>query len=695
MTEQIFSNKYINREISWLSFNERVLQEASDPEVPLLERLRFVGIFSNNMDEFFKVRYAKIQRISLGKIPGKTKFEIRQAKKLLKVITQTAIKQQNEMRRVRRGIFQELKQHDIFIINERELNKKQGEYVKNFFINKVSPSLVTIVLNDLPTFPIIKDSSVYLAVKMSKKKGLEIKDDITEPIYALVEIPTDDLGRFVVLPKENNKNYIMLLDDVIRYNLDEIFNIFDYDHIEAHVIKISRDAQFEEDTDRTKSIMEKVSFYVRQRQKGEPVRLIYDEKISDDTLEFLKQKMGIDELDSLIPGGRIHNHRDFMGFPYLGKKKLLYKQYPQLPIKNLSLYGSILKQIKQQDYLLYAPYHNYKYIIKFLREAALDPKVKEIKITIYRLAKNSQIASSLINAAKNGKKVTVQIELRARFDEAQNIKYAKIFKNEGINLVFGLPDIKVHSKICMIEREEHGEIKRYGFISTGNFNEKTAKIYTDYTLLTYNQEILEDVSKVFDFFDINYKIPKYKHLLVSPHYFRRKMYSLINEQIKLAEQGKKALIRLKMNSLSDRKMINRLYQASQKGVKIQLIVRGINRLIPNIKGLSENIEAISIVDKFLEHPRLFIFGEDKKAKVFIGSADFMPRNLDRRVEVTTPIYDETIKKELIDTFNISWNDNVKARVFNEKQDNQYKKTNGKPIRSQFETYDYYEQKLNN
>ena len=695
MTEQIFSNKYINREISWLSFNERVLQEASDPEVPLLERLRFVGIFSNNMDEFFKVRYAKIQRISLGKIPGKTKFEIRQAKKLLKVITQTAIKQQNEMRRVRRGIFQELKQHDIFIINERELNKKQGEYVKNFFINKVSPSLVTIVLNDLPTFPIIKDSSVYLAVKMSKKKGLEIKDDITEPIYALVEIPTDDLGRFVVLPKENNKNYIMLLDDVIRYNLDEIFNIFDYDHIEAHVIKISRDAQFEEDTDRTKSIMEKVSFYVRQRQKGEPVRLIYDEKIADDTLEFLKQKMGIDELDSLIPGGRIHNHRDFMGFPYLGKKKLLYKQYPQLPIKNLSLYGSILKQIKQQDYLLYAPYHNYKYIIKFLREAALDPKVKEIKITIYRLAKNSQIASSLINAAKNGKKVTVQIELRARFDEAQNIKYAKIFKNEGINLVFGLPDIKVHSKICMIEREEYGEIKRYGFISTGNFNEKTAKIYTDYTLLTYNQEILEDVSKVFDFFDINYKIPKYKHLLVSPHYFRRKMYSLINEQIKLAEQGKKALIRLKMNSLSDRKMINRLYQASQKGVKIQLIVRGINRLIPNIKGLSENIEAISIVDKFLEHPRLFIFGEDKKAKVFIGSADFMPRNLDRRVEVTTPIYDETIKKELIDTFNISWNDNVKARIFNEKQDNQYKKTNGKPIRSQFETYDYYEQKLNN
>ncbi len=683
--------KYINREISWLSFNERVLQEASDKKVPLLERLRFVGIFSNNMDEFFKVRYAKIQRISEGKFPEKTKFEVRQAKKLLKEITKIAIKQQEEMRRVRRGIFQELKQHDIYLIDERELNRNQGEFVKNFFINKVSPSLFTIVLNDLPEFPIIKDSSVYLAVKMSKRNSNAGENQ--EPIYALVEIPTDELGRFVVLPKEGEKNYIMLLDDVIRYNLDEIFNIFDYDDIEAHVIKISRDAQFEEDLDRTKSVLEKVSFYVRQRQKGEPVRLIYDEGIAKDTLEFLKQKMGFDELDSLIPGGRIHNHRDFMGFPDLGKTDLLYKQYPQLPIKNLSLRGSILKQIKEKDRLLYAPYHNYKYVLKFLREAALDPKVKEIKITIYRLAKNSQIAGALINAAKNGKKVTVQIELRARFDEAHNIKYAEIFKNEGINLVFGLPDIKVHSKVCMISREEEGKIQRYGFISTGNFNEKTAKIYTDYTLFTADQEIMEDVDKLFDFFDINYKIPKYKHLLVSPHFFRKKIYTLINEQVKRAKEGKKAFIRMKMNSLSDRRMIDRLYKASQAGVKIHLIVRGINRLIPGIKGLSENIEAISVVDKFLEHPRLLIFGPEGEEKVFIGSADLMPRNLDRRVEVTTPVYDPDIKKELIDTFNISWNDNVKARIFNEKQDNQYKKGGNKEIRSQFATYDYYLDKL--
>ncbi len=693
MTYSLISNKYINREISWLSFNERVLQEASDKKVPLLERLRFVGIFSNNMDEFFKVRYAKIQRISEGKFPEKSKFQVRQAKKLLKEITKIAIKQQNEMRHVRRGIFEELKEHDIYLIDERELNKTQGEFVRDFFINKVSPSLFTIVLNDLPEFPIIKDSSVYLAAKMSKKKYGLNPDEITEPIYALVEIPTDSLGRFVVLPQEGKKNYIMLLDDVIRYNLDEIFNIFDYDHIEAHVIKISRDAQFEEDLDRTKSILDKVSFYVRQRQKGEPVRLIYDEAISKDTLEFLKQKMGIDELDSLIPGGRIHNHRDFMGFPDLGRKKLYYKQYPALPIKDLSLRGSILKQIKEKDRLLFAPYHNYKYVLKFLREAALDPKVKEIKITIYRLAKNSQIAGALINAAKNGKKVTVQIELRARFDEAHNIKYAEIFKNEGINLVFGLPDIKVHSKVCMIEREEEGQIKRYGFISTGNFNEKTAKIYTDYTLFTAHQGILEDVNKLFNFFDINYKIPKYKHLLVPPHFFRKKFYALVNEQIKRAKQGKKAFMRLKMNSLSDLKMINKLYEASQAGVKIHLIVRGINRLIPGIKGLSENIEAISIVDKFLEHPRLFIFGPEGEEKVFMGSADLMPRNIDRRVEVTTPIYDPDIKKELIDTFNISWNDNVKARIFNATQDNKYKTGGKKEIRSQFATYDYYLEKL--
>lgn len=683
----LFKNpKYINRDISWLSFNERVLQEASDKKVPLLERLRFVGIFSNNMDEFFKVRYAKIQRVSQGRIPGKSRHEIREAKKLLKQITEIAIDQQEKMRRVRRQIIDELKTHGIKIINEKELTPAQGDFVHKYFLEKVSPRLFTIILNDLPEFPIIKDSSVYLAVKMHKAGA--------ENIYALIEIPSDELGRFVVLPKEGDTHYIMLLEDVIRYNLDEIFNIFEYDDIEAHIIKISRDAQFDEDTDQTKSILEKVSFYIRQRQKGEPVRLIYDQAIAKDTLHFLMEKMGIDEDDSLIPGGRIHNHRDFMDFPDLGKKELLYKPLPPLPIKDFSLRGSILKQIDEKDRLLYAPYHNYKYVIKFLREAALDPKVKNIKITIYRLAKNSQIANSLINAAKNGKNVTVQIELRARFDEARNIQYSEMFKQEGINLVFGFPDMKVHSKICVIDREEDdGSIRRYGFISTGNFNEKTAKIYTDYTLFTANQELLADLNKVFDFFEKPYQIPRYKHILVSPHYMRRRFTMLVNEQIRRAKEGKEALIRLKMNSLSDKGMINKLYEASQAGVPVRLIVRGINSLVPGVEGLSENIEAISIVDKYLEHPRVFIFGPEGEEKVFIGSADWMPRNLSRRVEVVAPVYDEEAKREIIDAYEISWADNQKARIFNAAQDNQYRQTGDKPIRSQFAIYDYYKQKL--
>ena len=678
--------KYINRDISWLSFNERVLQEASDPKVPLLERLRFVGIFSNNMDEFFKVRYAKIQRVSQGRIPGKSRHEIREAKKLLKQITEIAIAQQEKMRRVRRQIIEELRDHGIRIINEQELKPEQGDFVHQYFLEKVSPRLFTIVLNDLPEFPIIKDSSVYLAVKMHKKGS--------ENIYALIEIPSDELGRFVVLPKEGDTHYIMLLEDVIRYNLDEIFNIFEYDGIEAHIIKISRDAQFDEDTDQTKSILEKVSFYIRQRQKGEPVRLIYDRAIADDTLHFLMNKMGIDEDDSLIPGGRIHNHRDFMDFPDLGKKELLYKPLPPLPIKDFSLRGSILKQIDEKDRLLYAPYHNYKYVIKFLREAALDPKVKNIKITIYRLAKNSQIANSLINAAKNGKNVTVQIELRARFDEARNIQYSEMFKQEGINLVFGFPDMKVHSKICVIDRvDDDGQIRRYGFVSTGNFNEKTAKIYTDYTLFTADQEILAELDKVFGFFEKPYRIPRYKHILVSPHYMRTRFNRLVNEQIKRKKEGKEALIRLKMNSLSDRAMINKLYEASQAGVPVRLIIRGINSLIPGIPGLSENIEAISIVDKYLEHPRVFIFGPEGEEKVYIGSADWMPRNLSRRVEVVAPVYDEEAKREIIDTYEISWSDNQKARIFNAKQDNRYRKAIGEPVRSQFAIYDYYKNKL--
>jgi len=554
------------------------------------------------------------------------------------------------------------------------------------------------MLNNLEEFPLLRDTSGYLAVKLIMKPTKETFFDTFLPKqdvkYAIVEMPKT-VNRFVVLPSNNEKQYIILLDDVIRYNLHSIFNVFDYESISAHMIKITRDAQLEFDSDLSKSLLEKISDSVKERRVGEPVRFVYDQDIAKDTLEFLLKRMKIDSSDSVIPGGRYHNRRDYMDFPNLGRYDLLYKQNYALPIPGLDLEGSILTKIKQKDYLLNAPYQSFSYLIRFLREAALDPKVISIKITLYRLAKNSQIVSSLINAARNGKKVIVQIELQARFDEASNISYSEQMQTEGIQLIFGVKGLKVHSKICVIERQENEKIKMYGFISTGNFNEVTARFYTDVTLFTYNQKILKDANKIFDFFDVNYRIHRYKHLIVSPHYTRSRFNKLIDREITNAIAGKKATIKLKMNSLTDTKMIDKLYEASRAGVKIKLIIRGICCLIPGVKGMSENIEAISIVDNYLEHSRIYIFRNDGDPEVFISSADFMTRNLDSRVEVTCPIYDNDIKDELMDCFEISWRANVKARIHNHALENKYRKINGeKPFRAQLEMYNYYRNKIN-
>lgn len=699
MNENI-ENRYIDREKSWLAFNARVLQEAGDTSVPLLDRLRFLGIFSNNLDEFFRVRYAAIRRLSMAGISGEKLLGGISAKKLLNEITQIVINQQSESLRILSIIEKELEKKNIFIIDETEITKEQENFIKDFFIQKVSPALVTIILNDLAEFPILKDTSGYLAIKLVMKTRQQHSSSIlnfTKPKadihYAIVEIPKT-INRFVVLPTKNDKQHIIMLDDVIRYNLHNIFNIFDYESISAHMIKITRDAQLEIDSDLSKSLVEKIWIGVKDRRIGEPVRFVYDQSIDRDTLMFFLDKMGIDSTDSIIPGGRYHNRRDYMNFPNLGRYDLLYQQNIPLPVEGLSLEGSILEKIAHKDYLVNAPYQSFSYLIKFLREAALDPKVTKIKITLYRLAKNSQIISSLISAAKNGKKVTVQIELQARFDEANNIYYAEQMQTEGIELIFGIKGLKVHSKICVIERIEMGKIKRYGFISTGNFNESTAKTYTDVTLLTSHTKILKDVDKVFEFFNINYRIHRYKHLIVSPHYTRSKFYKLIDKEIKNAEAGKEAYIKLKMNSLSDYKMIDKLYEASRAGVTIKLIIRGICSLIPGIKGMSENIEAISIVDNYLEHSRVYIFGNDNDPEVYISSADFMTRNLDDRVEVSCPIYDVDIKKELIEVFNIAWRGNVKARLHSESLNNEYKpREKNKKFRAQIETYNYYRNKI--
>ena len=697
----IINNLYTDREKSWLTFNARVLQEAADENVPLLERLRFIGIFSNNLDEFFRVRFAAIRRLSLTNVSGEKLLGGISAKQLVKDITEIAIKQQSESLRILGIIEKKLQEQNVFIINEKELSKDQEDFIKDFFIQKVSPALVTIILNDLAEFPLLKDTSGYLAVKLVMKatvkpKLLSLSKPKHEIRYAVIEIPKS-INRFVVLPSNDEKQYIILLDDVIRNNLASIFNIFDYESVSAHMIKITRDAQLDIDSDMSKSMLEKIATSVKDRRIGEPVRFVYDSEIEKDTLKYFLSHMGIDSSDSIIPGGRYHNRRDYMDFPNLGRYDLLYKNNPPLQIPGLSLDENIMHKIATKDYLVNAPYQSFSYVIKFLREAALDPKVTSIKITLYRLAKNSQIISSLINAAKNGKKVTVQIELQARFDEASNISYAEQMQQEGIELIFGIKGLKVHSKICVIERIEEGKLKRYGIISTGNFNESTARIYTDVTLLTSHQQILKDVSKIFDFFDVNFRLHRYKHLIVSPHYSRSRFYKLIDREITNAKVGKETYIKLKMNSLSDFAMIDKLYEASRAGVKIQLIVRGICSLIPGIKGMSENIEAISIVDNYLEHTRLFIFGNAGNPEVYISSADFMTRNLDGRVEVTCPIYDEDIKYELIDSFNVGWKGNVKARFQSEKMDNKYRvRSEKEPIfRAQLESYNFYLSKLNN
>ena len=679
-------NQYINREISWLHFNARVLQEAEDNTVPLIERLRFLGIFSNNLDEFFQVRYANVKRIAHSKKLGKEELEVVTAKELLEEITKIVIKLQSKSNYILESIEKELKKENIIFINEKEVTLSQGLFLKDYFLKNVSSALVTLILNEKSTSDLFTNIPTFLMVKMLLSK--------TIIQYALVQVPKD-LDRFVVFPKERNKQYIMLLDDVIRFNFQLIFNLFDYEEIDSHMIKITRDAELDLEEDVSKSYFNKIIESVKERIVGDPVRLVYDKDISLETLDFIIKKMGVDATDSLIPGGRYHNRRDYMKFPNLNRKDLLYPSISPLSIEGINLEKSIISYIAKKDYLQYTPYHEFFYVVKFLREAAIDPNVYSIKITIYRLARISHIVSSLINAAKNGKKVTAQIELQARFDEENNINYASMLEAAGVKLVFGVPGLKVHSKICVVERVEGKRKKLYGFISTGNFNESTAKIYTDYTLFTASQEILKDVNQVFEFLEVNYKIKKYKHLIISPHYTKNSLIKLIDNEIRNAKNNLDARIRIKLNNLTNNEMIDKLYEASQGGVKIELIIRGICCLIPNVKGMSENIEVISIIDKFLEHPRIFIFENKGFLKIYISSADLMTRNIENRLEVTCPIYDEAIQQEIVDVFTIAWNDNVKARKVNSKIQNEYNTNKREKNRSQWTIYDYYKRKIKN
>jgi polyphosphate kinase len=677
--------RFINREMSWLDFNARVLQEAAHQNVPLLDRLRFVGIFSNNLDEFFQVRYATVQRIAQSEKTGKKIFGGESATKLLKMITQKVIEQQKESVQILSGIEQELEKEQIYLVNENQVLDEHKAFLKEYFIQKVSPALMTIMISDKETQD-FSDNQAFLAVKLTFTNG-----ETPKTKFALIEIPKD-LDRFIVLPQLGEKQYVMFLDDLIRYHFDLIFNFFDFTSISAHMIKVTRDAELDMEGDVSKSYIYKIVESVRERILAEPVRLVYDKYIAEDTLEVVKQILGMDSNDSLIPGGRYHHRRDYMNFPQFKNQNLQYDKVDPVPIPGLSLEKSIIKAVDKKDFLLYSPYHSFSYLIKFLREAALDPEVTTIKITIYRLSKLSNVASALINAVKNGKKVLVQIELQARFDETNNITYAEQMEAAGVQLIFGIPGLKVHSKIGLIEKNVNGKKKRYGFISTGNFNEDTAKIYTDYTLLTSNQKILKEVNKVFNFLQVHYKLKKYKHLIVSPHYTHNTVVRMINQEIENHKAGLPSGIRLKLNAITNFKMIEKLYEASCEGVSIQMIVRGICCLIPGVKGMSENIEVISIVDKYLEHPRVYMFDNSGNPKVYLSSADFMTRNIENRVEVAVPIYDSILKQEIQDVFEIAWNDNVKARKINGHEQNLFVVNGKEEIRSQWKIYDYYIEK---
>ncbi|MDA9018597.1 polyphosphate kinase 1 [Flavobacteriaceae bacterium] len=677
-------NLFINREISWLQFNERVLEEANDSKVPLIERIRFLGIFSNNLDEFYRVRYATVKRIAVSANSGKKIFKDRTAKQLLYDISAIATDLQQKSFSILNNIIKLLEKDKIYFVDESKVKPIHRQFISNYFFEIISPAIDIIILNKNKKFPKFKENLSFLLIR------IELEND--EIQYAIIRFPKN-LDRFVKLPSDNIGQNIILIDDIIRYHLKDIFKIFNPKSIEANMVKISRDAELDFDDDISKSFLDKIAQSVKERSSAEPVRFVYDSEIRLDTLNFLLMQMGINnETDSIIPGGKYHNRRDYMDFPNL-HTDLVYKPMHPLNVKGFSHSDNTFDKLKEKDFMIHTPYHKFSYIISFLMKSSIDPKVKKISITIYRLSKLSKIASALINAARNGKKVIVQIELQARFDESANIRYAKEMQSQGIKLIFGSPNLKVHSKICLIERLENGNLKKYGFISTGNFNESTAKIYTDLTLFTSNGKILDEVSNVFNFFNANYKRYIFKNLFVSPINTESKIKKLIINEINNAKRGKNAWIKIKINNITSYSLIRSLYDASRAGVKIEMIVRGICCLIPGKKNMSDNIEVISIVDRFLEHTRFMIFNNDGNNKTFISSADWMTRNLDNRVEVTCPILQDDLKNEILDIFNIYWNDNIKARMVNINFDDKFRVSNKNEYRSQKNIYNYYLNKI--
>lgn len=685
MTKKIKEKNTVNRDISWMYFNKRILDEAANESIPLLERLTFLAIYSNNLDEFFQVRVATLRRMI--EIEERVRIAKSDSKSILHTILKLNEKYSKEFETIFYILIDELEKENIHFRNEHTLNEEQVEFVDTFYKEVLMNSLFPILVSRMEDEPELNDKSIYLAVKITDQDG-EKKKKRKE--FALIEIPTAEFTRFLILPKEGEKTCIMFLDDVIRFCLPRIFASLNYDSYEAYNIKFTRDAEMEFDNSAYQGVLEKVSKGVKSRKSGEPVRFVYDREIPKDLLKFIEKLLRIERKDAHIGGARYHNLKDFMSFPKVGRPDLKFEPQPPIPIHAFENAISIISLIRTKDQYLHYPYHSFDNYIQLLREAAISPEVKSIKISIYRLAKNSKVIKALICAAMNGKKVTAVVELLARFDESSNINWAKKMQAAGIKVIFGVDGLKVHSKLTLITAR-NGNI---ACISTGNFHEGTATVYTDFTLLTAKKTIVDEVETVFDYIEHPYLNPVFNELIVSPVFMRKRIISLIKKEIDNARKGLPAYIFCKINHIVDEKIIEKLYDASNAGVTIKLLVRGNCSLVTGVPKLSENIQAYGIIDRYLEHSRIMIFANGGDEKYYIGSADWMGRNLDNRIEVYAPVYDADLKHQLKRVIEYGLNDNLKARIVDGSGKNVLQSiSDDKPFISQQELYKSYKNSL--
>ena len=674
MTKQeVMKKAYVERDVSWMYFNHRILQEAEKEFVPLLDRLSFLGIYSNNLDEFFRVRVASLNRMLERKLDKDTEQQIKKSLKTINKLNESYSKEYTE---AVDKVFEELETHKIRLVTEANLNDEQKDFLSQFFYDKLNGSVNPIWLSEIEDLTVLEDNRIYLIVEKCEKKDNKKK-------YAIVKVPDRIYGRWVKIPSSDGFDNIMYLDDVIRYCLPLVFLGFKESTYRAYSFKFTKDAEMEMDNDADFGTMEKIAMGVNSRKKGEAVRVIYDHEMPREMQRKLRDRLNTKELDASLAGGRYQNHKDLMSFPDCGRNDLKYDKWTPIMKPEFVSNESILDQIRQKDRFIHVPYHNFNGYIRVLREAAIKPEVKSIKTTLYRLAKDSKVVKALITAARNGKKVTAVVELLARFDEESNIKWSKRMQEEGVNVIFGVEGLKIHSKLLYIESKK-GNI---ACIGTGNFHEGNAKIYTDYLMMTARPKIVNEVAKVFDFIDRPFSPFRFSELLVSPNSMKSRILRMLDTEIRNASEGKEAWVKIKINHITDTDMVTKLYQASKAGVKIDIVIRGNCSLIPGIKGLSENIRCVGIIDRYLEHSRILIFANGGKPRYFLGSADWMPRNLLNRIEVLTPVYDEELQADLMRTISYGMRDTTNGRIVDGKGTNNF--VEGEPFRSQQELYKEY------